>query len=225
MEKILFSGRRIEELTGEERIRLKGEMINFEAEIGNLWENAKILFPVHFSGGNEEQLIEIFREIHPGDYIFSTHRSHYHYLLAGGNPDNLKKMILRGESMHIFDKKINFISSSIVAGCPGIAAGIALALKKKASKQHVWCFVGDGAEDEGHFYEAVRYVDGYDLPCTFVIEDNDRSIETPKQKRYGKSKMEWPKCVKRYDYIPTYPHVGTGKLVNFLGSKFGGNSF
>jgi len=223
--KILSSGRRIEELTSEEIIQLKEEMINFESKIGSLWENAKIPSPIHFSGGNEEQLIEIFKEIRPGDYIFSTHRSHYHYLLAGGAPEDLKKMIMRGDSMHIFDKRLNFISSSIVAGCAGIAAGVALALKKKASKQHVWCFVGDGAEDEGHFYEAVRYVDGQDLPCTFIIEDNDRSIETPKQERYGKSKIEWPKCVRRYFYTPTYPHVGTGKWVNFSGVKFGGNSF
>lgn len=205
--------------------KTKQELIVFEERIKNLWEAGKIPFPVHFCGGNEDQLIEIFREIHPRDYIFSTHRSHYHYLLAGGPEEKLEKMILRGDSMHIFDKDLNFLTTAIVAGGVGIAAGIALGLKKQNSAQRVWCFLGDGAEDEGHFYEAVRYVDGQDLPCTFIIEDNDRSVETSKSERYGPSKIDWPDCVRRYNYVATYPHVGSGKWVNFSGVKAGGNSF
>lgn len=203
----------------------KEQLIEFERKIANLWEAKKIPYPIHLSGGNEEQLIKIFREIEEGDYIFSTHRSHYHYLLAGGSPENLERMIMKGDSMHVFDRKINFLTSSIVAGTPTIAAGIALALKRKNSKKHVWCFVGDGAEDEGHFYEAVKYVDGHDLPCIFIIEDNNRSVETPKEERYGKSNIEWPKCVRRYNYECTYPHVGTGKWLDFSGKKTGGNTF
>lgn len=200
----------------------KEELIEFEKRIVKLWEEAKIPHPIHFSGGNEDQLIEIFKNINEGDYIFSTHRSHYHYLLANGLKEKLEGMIVRGDSMHVFDKDINFLSSSIVAGCCSVAAGVALALKKKGSDKKVWCFVGDGVEDGGHFYEAVRYVDGHDLPCTFVIEDNDRSVDTPKNFRHGRSEMNWPKCVVRYHYKATYPHVGTGKWINFSGKVSGG---
>ncbi len=200
----------------------KQQLINFETEIKELWEQAKIPYPVHLSGGNEDQLIEIFKEIREGDYIFSTHRSHYHYLLAGGTQEELKKKIMEGNSMHVFDKKLNFLTSSIVAGIPAIAAGVALALKKKGSSRRVWCFVGDGAEDEGHFYEAVRYVDGHSLHCTFIIEDNDRSVETTKKERYGTSEMQWSAYVRRYHYTPTYPHCGIGKWVDFSGTKVGG---
>lgn len=203
----------------------KEDLIKFEKEIEDLWAQAKIPYPVHLSGGNEDQLIEIFKELKKGDYIISTHRSHYHYLLAGGSSEKLKQKIMNGESMHVYDRELNFISSAIVSGMPTIAAGIALALKKKKSKNKVWCFVGDGAEDEGHFYEAVRYVDGHKLPCVFIIEDNDRSVETPKSERYGKSEIIWPSCVRRYNYKPTYPHVGIGKWVDFSGLKAGGPSF
>ena len=202
----------------------KEDLIKFENEIVGLWEDTKIAYPVHFSGGNEDQLIEIFKNIKREDYKFSTHRSHYHYLLSGGSPEKLKEMIIKGDSMHVFDKEINFLTSAIVAGIPAIAAGVAWAIKQKNLETRVWCFIGDGAEDEGHFYEAVRYVDGHNLPCTFVIEDNDRSVETPKLLRYGKSEMNWPSCVIKYSYVPTYPHVGTNKWVNFnkyidMGSK------
>ena len=194
----------------------KKELIAFEKRIAELWDEGEIPYPVHLSGGNEDQLLDIFSNVNPGDYIFSTHRSHYHYLLAGGDPKKLENMIMNGDSMHVFDKSINFLTSAIVAGCPGIAAGVALALKQKQIKNKVWCFIGDGAEDEGHFYEAVRYVDGWNLPCTFVIEDNNRSVETPKSERYV-SEIKWPSCVLRYNYNPTYPHVGpgTGKWVTF----------
>ncbi len=184
-------------------------------------------YPIHLCGGNEELLIELFKEINQGDYILSTHRSHYHYLLAGGRPAVLEKMILSGRGMHICDKKLNFLSSAIVAGSPAIAAGISFSLKEKGSKRKVWCFVGDGAEDEGHFYEAVRFVDGRNLPCTFIIEDNNRSVETPKSERYGASEIKWPKCVRRYTFKPTYPHVGTGtgNIIDFSGKKTEEHSF
>ena len=200
----------------------KQQLIGFEKKIAKLWGDGKIPYPIHFAGGNEDQLIEIFKEIKKEDYIFSTHRSHYHYILAGGSQNHLEEMIMQGKSMHIFDKKLNFLSTSIVAGGPTIAAGVAWGLKKRKNKNKVWCFVGDGAEDEGHFYEAVRYVDGHNLPCKFIIEDNDRSVETPKKERYGKSEMQWPDCVTRYNYVSTFPHVGIGKFVEFGGIKAGG---
>lgn len=199
----------------------KQELIEFENQIKQMWENAEIPYYVHLSGGNEEQLIEIFKGIKSGDYVFSTHRSHYHYLLKGGSQEELKLKILNGESMHPHNKDLNFISSAIVAGTPAIATGVALALKKKKSENKVWCFVGDGAEDEGHFYEAVRYVDGWDLPCIFIIEDNNRSVETSKIERYNKSEITWPSCVRRYHYIPTTLHAGTDKFVNFNKCKIG----
>ena len=203
------------------------KLIAFEKRIVDLFEDARIPHPIHLSGGNERQLIEIFREVRPCDYVLSTHRNHYHYLLAGGSPEYLEELILGGNSMHVFDRGVNFLTTAIVAGGPAIAAGIALGLKRQGSNARVWCFLGDGAEDEGHFYEAVRYVDGHDLPCVFIIEDNDRSVETPKTDRHGSKTITWPPCVRRYSFTPTYPHVGTGtgNIIEFDGKKIERSSF
>lgn len=76
----------------------------------------------------------------------------------------------------------------------------------------VWCFIGDGGEEEGHFYEAAMFVEANDLPCTFIIEDNDRSVDTSRAHRRGNAKglEHLFKCVRRYHYTPTYPHAGSG---------------
>jgi pyruvate dehydrogenase E1 component alpha subunit len=141
--------------------------------------------------------------------VISNHRSHYHALLHGISPETVEDRILNGRSMFIYDRERNFFCSAIIGGTPAIAAGIAWALKKKGSDKKVWCFVGDGTEDNGHLFEAVRYVDGFELPCTFVIENNDRSVEASNEDRWGKTsdyKWDSPSVIKYY-YDITYPHA------------------
>lgn len=199
----------------------KNQLIAFESRMKELFEAGDLPFLLHFCGGNEDRLIEIFREIKEGDWIFSSHRSHYHYLLAGGSPARLEQMIRDGDSMFIFDQKLNFLTSSVLAGTCCIAAGVAWSIKEGVTlnlgmrlrdRPRVWCFLGDGGEDEGHFYEAVAMVHGHDLPCTFIVEDNNRSVDTNVRDRRGEkhSIFPWPHCVRRYHYIPTYPHGGSG---------------
>lgn len=206
----------------------KQHLIAFEELVRSLFEDGKINAPVHLSGGNEDDLIEIFRSISPNDYVLSTHRNHYHYLLHTGDESGLLNEILgkpegvckgRSRSMHTINRKRNFFSSGIVAGLVAIACGIGVALQEHGDDRHVWCFIGDGATDEGHFWEALRYVNGKSLPVTFVIEDNDRSVSTNKERRWGlwdnlcRLLRDFNVDVWYYDYTPTYPHVGSGKWV------------
>jgi len=186
----------------------KQGLIEFENEIINLYKDCKLPFLFHLSGGNEDQLIKIFKDIKDGDYVISNHRNHYHALLAGIPPEELKQKIIDGRSMFIYDRKRNFFTSAIIGGTPAIAAGIALALKRKGSSQKVWCFVGDGTEDSGHLFEAARYVSGFELPCKFIVEDNNRSVCTPKNERWGMASHPiMPSSVMRYEYDITYPHA------------------
>jgi pyruvate dehydrogenase E1 component alpha subunit len=193
-------------------------LIEFESGIRELWENGQLPSLVHLCGGNEQQLLDIFSEIKEGDWIFSTHRTHYHALLAGIEPELLIKRIKEGDSMFVYSRKHNFLCSAVLAGCCGIAAGVAWAIKQQWDLPgghefpSVWCFIGDGGEEEGHFYEAAMFVEANDLPCTFIIEDNNRSVDTPRDHRRGAAKglEHLFKCVRRYHYTPTYPHAGSG---------------
>lgn len=199
----------------------KKELIDFENSIGDLYMDNKLPFLFHLSGGNEDQLIEIFKNIKEGDYVISNHRSHYHALLHGIPPETVEDRILNGRSMFIYDRERNFFCSAIIGGTPAIAAGIAWALKRKGSDKKVWCFIGDGTEDSGHTYEAVRYVDGFDLPCTFVIENNNRSVESTNDERWGKTaEYEWNSpSVLKYHYEITYPHARKPGMIDLSKTK------
>lgn len=203
------------------------DLIAFENRIRTKWESGELPCLLHLCGGNEAQLLDLFTRIHVGDWIFSTHRNHYHALLAGIPAAKLEAMIDEGRSMFVYSREHNFLTSSILAGTCAIACGVALDMKLKALSLkpkaadapqrdgHVWCFLGDGAEEEGHFYEAALFAEANDLPLTFIIEDNDRQVDTPTRERRGlfhstHAPLDHFTCVKRYYYTPTYPHAGSG---------------
>jgi Dehydrogenase E1 component len=188
------------------------DLIEFESGVKDLWEAGKLPSLVHLCGGNEDLLVKLFEEIKPGDWVFSTHRTHYHALMAGIPAWQVLDKIKHGDSMFIYSKAHNFLCSAVLAGCCGIAAGVAWAIEDSINDEWVWCFIGDGGEEEGHFYEAAMFVEANDLPCTFIIEDNNRSVDTPRDARRGSAKglEHLFKCVQRYHYTPTYPHAGSG---------------
>ncbi|MBA7609658.1 hypothetical protein ES703_16849 [subsurface metagenome] len=191
----------------------KQDLIKFEEEIKDLFLDAKIKAPVHLSRGNEDTLIRIFKKIKKEDWCFSGHRSHYHALLKGIDPKWLKQEILENRSIHIYNREHNFFSSAIVGGCLPIALGVAMAIKKKGGKGHVWCFTGDMGAETGIFHECTKYARRNDLPIAFVIEDNGLSINTPTKVVWGQSKAKGQ--IIRYKYKRGVPHVGVGKWVTF----------
>jgi pyruvate dehydrogenase E1 component alpha subunit len=190
------------------------ELIHFEKKIAEHWESGKIRGPIHLSDGNETPLIEIFKRIKKNDWVFSTWRSHYHALLKGIDPNWLEQEILEGRSITIVNKTEKFYSSAIVGGTIPISMGVAMALKESQSKERVWCFIGDMAFETGGFMENYKYAKNFDLPITFVVEDNDLSTNTPTIETW-KTKSEVPNDVVWYKYNKTWPHYGTGKWVIF----------
>ncbi len=189
------------------------DLIAFESKIKELWESGDLPSLIHLCGGNEEQLLEIFKEIWPEDWVFSSHRTHYHALLKGIPPRTIAYLIMTGKSMFIYDRERQFFSNAILAGAAPIAAGVAWALKQEGSSARVYCFQSDGSEENGHLYEAALFVEANELPCQFIIEDNARQVDTPKPVRrgaYGKGLEHLFKCVTRYTYVPTFCHAGSG---------------
>jgi pyruvate dehydrogenase E1 component alpha subunit len=188
------------------------ELIKFEDDIGEIYEAGKIRAPIHLSGDNEDDLIKIMARYQEGDWIFSTWRSHYHWLLANKDPEDLKQQILDGHSMSVFGER--FYTSAIVGGISPIALGVAWALKLKGNpeKRMVWCFIGDGAYHCGITQECIRYAVGHDLPIAYILEDNGLTVRADTQECWGHGRKS---KVLKYKYHRKYPHAGTGTYVMF----------
>jgi TPP-dependent pyruvate/acetoin dehydrogenase alpha subunit len=185
----------------------------FEKRVAAAFEAKQCKGPVHLSGGNEDQLNEIFKDIHPEDWICTSYRNHYHALLHGVPEEKLFQAICDGHSMTLQFPEYRFFSTAIVGGQLSIATGIAAGLKRRNSYRKVWCFLGDMAATIGVLHESHTYAGRNDLPVTFVIEDNGLSCNTPTGDAWGRG-TGWA-AVKRYEYQRQFPHVGIDKWVQF----------
>ncbi len=204
----------------------KQDLIDFETEIGNRFNNREIRAPIHLYHGNEDQIINVFKKIDTNnDWVCCTWRNHYQALLKGVPADLLRERIISGKSMVMNLPEYKFICSSIVGGIPSIATGIALASKLKNTGEHVWCWTGDMSAETGAWSEAYRYAVAQNLPITFIVEDNQLSVLTPTQQVWGEHKWYLP--VQNQDWYEgsqliyyrysnnKYPHAGAGVRVQF----------
>ena len=198
------------------------DLQSFEEEVAAAWEAGRIRGPVHL-GGDESgdyyrQLIEIFSDVDKeNDWVFCSYRSHCHALLKGVPREQVMGKILGGHSMTLQWAGYKFFSSAIVGGQLPIAVGVALALKRQGSKARVWAFCGDMAATIGVFHEVCNYAISYQLPITFIVEDNGLSCDTRTDEIWCRN-PDPPmidRYVTRFDYTRRWPHVGTGKFVDF----------
>ena len=197
----------------------KKQLIQFENEIASIFNEGKIRAPIHLYSNNENFLIKFFKKVKKDDWIFCSWRSHYQCLLKGVPPEILKKEIIEGKSISLCFPKYKIYSSAIVGGIIPISVGVALSLKRRKSKNKVYCFIGDMTSETGIAHECIKFSQNFNLPIIFVIEDNDLSVCTETRIAWGKKKITYEnknnKFIKYYKYKNKYPHAGSGKRIQF----------
>ena len=86
----------------------------------------------------------------------------------------------RGGSMHLASPDMGLPgSSAIVAGTIPLAVGAALAFSLQKRDSVSVAFFGDGATNEGTFYESLNFAAQKKLPVIFVCENNLYSTHMP----------------------------------------------
>ena len=195
------------------------ELRAFEEDIAAEFNAGRIRAPVHLYGGNEDQMIEVFKEIRPQDWALCSWRSHYQCLLKGVPPAELKAAIMDGKSISLCFPEYRIFSSAIVSGVLPIAVGIGLAIARDGRDDRVFCFVGDMTSETGSFEECYKYVTNFDLPVKFVIEDNGRSICTDTKAVWNMAALTREgvqnEHLHYYRYQNKWPHAGAGQRVKF----------
>ena len=164
-----------------------------EELIITLYPTDRIKSPVHLSIGQEAVSVGVCLALESSDIVFGTYRSHALYLSKGGD---LKAMIAelygkktgccrgKGGSMHLSDRSVNMMGTSAIVstGIPQ-AVGYAFAQKRMHTGNIVAVFFGDGAMEEGVYYESLNIAKLYELPILFICENNKYAINTPIHKR------------------------------------------
>lgn len=160
-----------------------------EEEVARVYPTDKIKSPVHLSIGQEAVSVGVCDLLLPGDVVFGTYRGHAAYLAKGGD---LRAMIAelygkatgcaggKAGSMHLVDIAHGVMGMSAVVGTTiPEAAGYAYAQLVKGTDSVVVCFMGDGATEEGVFYETLNFAALHSLPVLFVVENNGYAIHSP----------------------------------------------
>jgi pyruvate dehydrogenase E1 component alpha subunit len=84
-----------------------------------------------------------------------------------------------GGSMHMASKKLNFFGGyGIVGGHIPLAAGAAFAAKYRGEDRVALCYFGDGAAQQGAFFEALELAQLWALPAVFICENNFYAMGT-----------------------------------------------
>ena len=154
-----------------------------EEEIAKLFLREKIMSFVHFYVGQEAVAVGVSNALTDKDRSMGNHRSHGHYMAKGGN---IRKMICEilgksegfagglGGSMHMIDREAGFTGSTPILGSiTSIAAGSAFTQKKDKNYSGITvAYIGDGASEEGGFYETLNLAALFKLPLIIIVENN-----------------------------------------------------
>jgi len=153
-----------------------------EEQVGSWAERGLARCPCHLGIGQEAVAVGIGHALRPGDRLFGNHRSHAHYLAAGGDVFELLAEVLgrdagcsrgMGGSMHLRSASTGFYGSVPIVGATiPMAVGAALAAKMDGGTDIAVAFFGDGACEEGVLHESLNLARVYQLPVLFVCENN-----------------------------------------------------
>lgn len=148
--------------------------------------------PIHFCIGQEAVPAALSLLVEAEDYLFSHHRSHGYYFAKGAPMRELFAEIYgraaganqgQAGSQDISHQGSRFYSGAILAGAVGIAVGVAQALQHKGARQISIAGFGEGATDEGAFWEAMNHAGARRLPVLFVCENNRYATYSDQLKR------------------------------------------
>lgn len=134
----------------------------------------------HTCLGQELAAMSVVRALdHRADAVLSNHRNHGHFLTYSGDFLGLVAEIMgreagvcggHGGSQHLAWR--NFHSNGVQAGMMGIAAGMALARKKRGDGGIIAAMIGDGTLGQGLVYEAMNLAAVWNAPLLVVVENN-----------------------------------------------------
>ncbi|NEO14981.1 MAG: pyruvate dehydrogenase (acetyl-transferring) E1 component subunit alpha [Moorea sp. SIO4G2] len=166
----------------------------FEDKCAEMYYRGKMFGFVHLYNGQEAVSTGVIKALRNGeDFVSSTYRDHVHALSAGVPAREVMAELFgkatgcskgRGGSMHMFSQEHNLLGgyAFVAEGIP-VATGSAFqskyrreALGDESADQVTACFFGDGACNNGQFFECLNMAALWKLPVIYVVENNKWAI-------------------------------------------------
>lgn len=150
-----------------------------EERLLSLFAEGRLFGTVHTCIGQELVGVSVARALRAGDYVFSNHRCHGHFLAYCDNVEGLVAEIMGkatgvcgglGGSQHLHQQR--FFSNGIEGGTVPVAVGLAMAQALRRDDGIAVVYLGDGTLGEGVVYEAANLAARWHLPVLFVLENN-----------------------------------------------------
>ena len=178
-------------LTPEAKIQLLREMLRirrFEQRALNEYTKGKMGGFMHLYIGQESVAVGACSLMGDDDHVITAYRCHGHALGVGMSMNECMAELYgkatgcskgKGGSMHFFAPDKNYWGGhGIVGGQTPLGLGLAYGLKYKGLKGAAMCFLGDGAVNQGCFYESLNMAALFELPVIYIIENNGYSMGT-----------------------------------------------
>lgn len=178
-------------LSPEDKIELFNQMVRirrFEERSLRAYQQGHIGGFLHLYIGQEAVAVGAVSVMAEHDHVITAYRDHGHALAVGMDMDECMAELFgkktgcskgKGGSMHFFAPDKNYWGGhGIVGGQTPLGLGIAYALKYKGLQGSCLCFMGDGATNQGPFYESLNLASLWNLPVIYIIENNGYSMGT-----------------------------------------------
>jgi pyruvate dehydrogenase E1 component alpha subunit len=178
-------------LSSDSKINLYEQMVRirrFEERSLRAYQQGHIGGFLHLYIGQESVAVGSVSVMAEEDHVITAYRDHGHALAVGMDMDECMAELFgkktgcskgKGGSMHFFAPDKNFWGGhGIVGGQTPLGLGIAYALKFNKKNGACLCFMGDGATNQGSFYESLNLASLWNLPVIYVIENNGYSMGT-----------------------------------------------
>jgi acetoin:2,6-dichlorophenolindophenol oxidoreductase subunit alpha len=158
-----------------------------EELIQSLFLRNEVYGTTHLYSGQEAVAVGFASVLTADDRVAATYRGHGHALARGVDPQKLLDELLGratgingglAGSMNVTSPSDGFIGSfGIVGGSIAAATGAALALKRFGGV--AVAYFGDGATNQGYFFECLNFCQVKRLPIVLVCENNGYGEYTP----------------------------------------------
>lgn len=144
-----------------------------------LFSLGKLNGTVHTCIGQEFSALAFAGQLEKGDFVFSNHRCHGHYIAFTGDSRGLIAELMGkksgvcggvGSSQHLCEE--SFFSNGVQGGIAPVSAGLALARKLQKKNAVGLVYVGDGTLGEGVVYETMNIISKWEIPLLMVCENN-----------------------------------------------------